>query len=226
MAIALDTIVPWGRSYAEYRAMFNLTTVDLQGRILGCADGPASFNAEMTQRGGRVISVDPLYAFTANEIRRRIDDTYDVILNQVRQSQEDYVWQAIASVEALGKVRMQAMTTFLADYEAGKTAGRYVAAALPDLPLTGERFDLALVSHFLFLYSEHLSLEFHARSLQTLLTLAPEVRIFPLLTLASTPSPYVEPIREHFLQMGHQVAIVPVQYEFQKGGNQMMVIQA
>ena len=92
MAIALDTIVPWGRSYAEYRAMFNLTTAELQGRILGCADGPASFNAEMTQRGGRVISVDPLYTFTATEIRRRIDDTYDAILHQVRQSQEDYVW--------------------------------------------------------------------------------------------------------------------------------------
>ncbi|MEM6717567.1 MAG: SAM-dependent methyltransferase, partial [Cyanobacteria bacterium P01_C01_bin.147] len=48
MAITLDTIVPWGRSYAEYVAMFNLTEADLAGRILGCADGPAAFNAVMT----------------------------------------------------------------------------------------------------------------------------------------------------------------------------------
>ncbi|MEM9121611.1 MAG: SAM-dependent methyltransferase [Cyanobacteria bacterium P01_F01_bin.56] len=224
MAITLDTIVPWGRSYAEYVAMFNLTEADLAGRILGCADGPAAFNAVMTQQGNSVISVDPLYAFTAKEIRSRIAATYDVILNQVRQNPTDYVWTAIASVEELGPVRMQAMETFLTDYETGKTEGRYRADSLPDLPFQPQQFDLALVSHFLFLYSKHLSLEFHVRSLQTLLNVAQEVRIFPLLTLASTPSPYIVAIQEHFTQVGYTVAIEPVQYEFQRGGNQMMII--
>lgn len=204
--------------------MFNLTAADLQGRILGCADGPAAFNAVMTQQGGRVISVDPLYAFTACEIRRRIEDTYDVILDQVRQSQADFVWETIPSVEALGRIRMTAMNRFLADYDDGKAAGRYLEAGLPDLSLPGQRFDLALVSHFLFLYSEHLSLEFHLRSLQTLLSLAPEVRIFPLLTLAGNLSPYVNPVSDRCVQAGHKVAIVPVQYEFQQGGNHMLVI--
>lgn len=60
MALTLNEIVPWGRSYAEYRQMFALTTVELGQRILGCADGPAAFNAGLTQRGGQVISVDPL----------------------------------------------------------------------------------------------------------------------------------------------------------------------
>lgn len=205
--------------------MFNLTPVDLQGRILGCADGPAAFNAGVTRRGGHVISVDPLYALTAEAIRRRIADTYEVILDQVRQHQEAYVWTAIASVAALGQVRMRAMTTFLADYELGKAAGRYRAGSLPTLPDAAERFDLALVSHFLFLYSEHLSYEFHVRSLQTLLHCAPEVRIFPLLTLAGIPSPYLAAIQDHFAQAGCTVAIAPTQYEFQKGGNHMMTIR-
>ncbi|NEQ45286.1 MAG: SAM-dependent methyltransferase [Leptolyngbya sp. SIOISBB] len=213
MAITLDTIVPWGRSYAEYVAMFNLTEADLTSRILGCADGPAAFNAVMTQQGNSVISVDPLYNFSAAEIRSRIAETYDVILEQVRQSQADYVWQAIASVEALGQTRMQAMETFLTDYETGTTTGRYQAESLPNLPFTPRQFDLALVSHFLFLYSEHLSYEFHVRSLQTLLHVAQEVRIFPLLTLASTLSPYITAIQEHFTQAGHTVEIEPVQYE-------------
>jgi len=38
--------------------MFGLTDTDLEGRILGCADGPASFNAEATRKGIRVISCD------------------------------------------------------------------------------------------------------------------------------------------------------------------------
>ena len=45
MTFTLDRIVPWGRTFDEYRAMFALSTTDLEGRILGCGDGPASFNA-------------------------------------------------------------------------------------------------------------------------------------------------------------------------------------
>jgi hypothetical protein len=37
----LETVVPWGRSFDEYRRMFALSDDALQGRILGCADGPA-----------------------------------------------------------------------------------------------------------------------------------------------------------------------------------------
>ncbi|MAD80187.1 MAG: SAM-dependent methyltransferase, partial [Planctomycetaceae bacterium] len=33
------------------------------------ADGPASFNAELTARGGSIVSCDPIYEFTADEIR-------------------------------------------------------------------------------------------------------------------------------------------------------------
>jgi hypothetical protein len=48
MAVSLDKIVPWGCSRQEYELMFNLTASDTNGVILGCGDGPASFNAEMT----------------------------------------------------------------------------------------------------------------------------------------------------------------------------------
>lgn len=57
----LANIVPWGRSFEEYRAMFELSEQDLNKRILGCGDGPASFNAEATKRGSKVISCDPVY---------------------------------------------------------------------------------------------------------------------------------------------------------------------
>lgn len=48
MPFSIDRVIPWGRTLAEYRAMFDLSESDLCGRILGCGDGPASFNAEMT----------------------------------------------------------------------------------------------------------------------------------------------------------------------------------
>ena len=42
----------------EYRRLFALTDEDLVGRILGCGDGPASFNAEATARGHAAASCD------------------------------------------------------------------------------------------------------------------------------------------------------------------------
>ena len=48
---------------------------------------------------------------------------------------------------------MDALRAFLADFEAGRRSDRYVDAALPVLPFTDDAFDLALSSHFLFLYS-------------------------------------------------------------------------
>ena len=64
MAFSLEKVVPWGRSFGEYVAMFALSDADLHLRVLGCADGPASFNAEMHMRGRRVVcneSVGALY---------------------------------------------------------------------------------------------------------------------------------------------------------------------
>jgi len=33
----LNRVVPWGRSFDEYRRMFALSDCDLRGRVLGCA---------------------------------------------------------------------------------------------------------------------------------------------------------------------------------------------
>lgn len=63
--------------------MFNLASQDLNGKILDCASGPASFNAEANQKGYRIISCDPLYRFTSEEIASRIDETYETIVDGV-----------------------------------------------------------------------------------------------------------------------------------------------
>lgn len=45
MTFELSGVVPWGRSWADYRRMFALTVADLRRRLLGCADGPAGIDA-------------------------------------------------------------------------------------------------------------------------------------------------------------------------------------
>jgi len=205
--------------------MFTLSDADLQRRILGCGDGPASFNAEASAASAQIVSCDPLYAFDRTQIQARIDATYANVIEETRRNQSEFLWDDIPSVEALAEIRMQAMRTFLEDYEDGRATGRYVAAALPALPFTNGSFDLALCSHYLFLYTAHLTEDFHVAAVQAMCRVANEARIFPLLALGSEPSRHVEPVRRRLAAGMFHVTIERVPYEFQKGGNQMMRVR-
>jgi len=220
MPVQLTQVVPWGRSFDEYVAMFGLGEADLNRSILDVAAGPASFNASMHRIGRRVVSVDPIYAFTPEQIRERVTDTRQTMMDQVRRDMGHFVWNFIKSPEMLEQVRMDAMETFLADLPAGLREGRYLARECPRLGLEGQRFDLALCSHFLFLYSEQLSEEFHIETIRELKSLSDEVRIFPLLDLNGQGSRHLPAVQKQF---GGE--IVPVSYEFLRGANEMLVIR-
>jgi hypothetical protein len=221
----LKDVVPWGRPFDEYVRMFGLSAGDLDGRILDCGGGPASFAAEATGRGHRVVACDPIYRFTADEIARRIDETYPVLVAGMEAERDRFVWTEVGSPRRHAEGRMAAMRRFLDDFPEGLREGRYVAAALPELGFADGSFDLALSSHFLFLYSVQLSLEFHLAAITEMLRVAAQARIFPLLDLAGAPSPHVEPVVAELGRRGHQPRIVTVPYEFQRGGNQLLRIE-
>lgn len=225
MGIILDQVVPWGRSFDEYRLMFDLSQQDLKVRILGCGDGPASFNCEMTTLGHSVVSVDPLYIYSKEQIEQRIKDTYQILIAQVKRNAEHYIWgDYFQDPDHLGHYRLATMKKFLDDFDAGLAAHRYLAESLLSLSFADGQFDLALCSHLLFLYSEQLSFDFHLASLRELCRVSREIRIFPLETLDFRESWYVEPLRSHFSEAGFAVEISTVSYEFQRGANQMMRI--
>lgn len=221
----LQNVVPWGRNLDEYRDMFALSERDVKGRILGCGDGPSSFNAEATALGSSVTSIDPVYAFSAVELLGRINETAETVMEQVSLNQEAFVWSSIASLQQLEQIRMGAMHCFLEDYETGKEAGRYVEGALPKLPFKSAEFDLVLCSHFLFLYSEHFDLDFHTASVGEMCRVGGEVRIFPLVDLKGKPSPYLAPLMCQLEENGMKCSVEQVGYEFQKGGNEMLRIR-
>lgn len=225
MGITLDKVVPWGRSFEEYVRMFDLTPADLQKKILGCGDGPASFNVEMHRQGRRVTSVDPVYRFSAQQIAERVSETSEVILGQLRASREDFVWDTVSSAEELRELRMSAMNAFLADFSCGKREERYIAGELPALPFADRQFDLALCSHLLFLYSDQLSATFHQSAVAELCRIAGEARIFPLVTLSGARSPHIDIVISHIEACGGHASIQKVPYEFQRGGNEMLIIR-
>jgi SAM-dependent methyltransferase len=224
MAFTLDQIVPWGRSFKEYVRMFSLTDTDLEKRILGCGDGPASFNAAMRRQGRKVVSVDPLYQFSGEQIRGRVQEAYRTIMEQLEANQSAYVWTTVASPQDLGRIRLKTMEAFLRDFARGRNEGRYLPHELPDLPFTDGEFDLALCSHLLFTYSGQLSADFHGQAVLEMCRVANEVRVFPLLDHGGQPSPHVEPVICFLKEKGYRVSVEQVDYKFQHGGDQMLRI--
>ena len=118
--------------------------------------------------------------------------------------------------------RRAAIEAFLEDYDAGRREGCYVVGELPSLPFSAGSFGLAVCSHLLFLYSELLSEEFHVRSVLELCRVACEVRVFPLLTLRGEPSPHLGAVRAALRFAGWESEVVRVDYELQRGGDQML----
>lgn len=220
----LEEVIPWGRTIEEYKSMFSLSETDLNKKILGCGDGPASFNAQMSELGHSVVSIDPVYQFSAQQIEQRVRAVYASVISQVKQNHSHYIWKNFQDADELGRVRLKAMDKFLLDYDSGKNTGRYLYQSLPSLEFVDDRFDLCVCSHLLFLYSEHLSFDFHKNSIYELLRIAPDVRIFPLLKLDGETSPYLDLAIADLASKGYRTQIQTVAYEFQKGGNQMLKI--
>ncbi len=221
----LSSIVPWGRSYAEYCRMFALSESDLEGHILGCGDGPASFNAELSQGGGRIMSVDPIYQFTKEEISNRIQRVYPGMIAELVRHADNYLWSSFKDPGHLGSVRMSAMNRFLDDYEGGLAAGRYVEASLPELPFFDSEFDLGLCSHLLFLYSEQIDAAQHIEALIEMCRVAKEVRVYPLLSLDGRVSQHLPGVLRYFNERDYCAELKPVPYQFQKGAGEMLTLR-
>lgn len=225
MVMRLEKVVPFGRCLDEYAKMFNLTESDFCLNILGVGDGPASFNAELSGLGGRVTSIDPIYVFNASEIRSKFYEVLDGIIAQIKATPTDWVWSYHSSPENLRENRIRTTEIFSGDFAKSKESGRYVVGELPSLPFEDEAFDLALCSHFLFLYSAHFNYDFHLRSVKEMLRVAREIRIFPLLTLMLEKSPHLIRLIDELSIEGYHVEIHPAGYELQQGGNEVMVIK-
>ena len=170
----------WGRSLHEYSFLFNLTIQDLGRRILDVSGGPASFNAELTALGGSVLSVDPLYGQTPDQIAKGFQDT--LAWARRRRANAPGATPAERASDDGPSPKERIFERFFEDFVQGREEGRYLPGKLPDLSMIPSRsFDLCLNSWFIFSYA-HLfgGTDFALRSILELLRVAREVRIYPL----------------------------------------------
>jgi len=220
----LGEILMSSRSLAEYRAMFSLTEDDLNSRILDCPSGAASFTGEVNGRGGRATACDSAY-FDATPA-----DLAAIAINEaargnafVHTHRDGYAWTYFADPDHHGRIREDAAGRFSADIN--DHPEQYVPGRLPSLPFGDNSFDLVLSSHLLFSYSDILDHQFHIDSITELARISRgEVRIFPLVAVGEpTPYPRLGELLEELAASGIDGRIVKVNYEFQRGADEMLV---
>ena len=220
--LGLTGVTPWGRRAHEYLALFGLRADQLPGTGLDCGAGPSSFTAEMTRAGVDVRAVDPGYRLEIPAMRRLLTNAEHQIGEALATERDRFVWDFYGDIDGLLTARRQAADRFFCDYRQGRVTGRYICGELPRLPFSTSRFDLALCSHLLFLYSRELDLEFHLSALSELTRVAAEVRVFPMISLDGTPSPHVDACRQFLERRNVRVAIEPVPFEFQRGADHVV----
>lgn len=209
------------RSAAEYRAMFDLTPEDLAGSVLDCSAGGSSFTAETD---GRVVAVDPAYATGRSELAGGLRAGLDEADRIIDDNEDRFEWSWYGSPARRAELRRAAAERFLADLE-GRPE-RYVAGALPHLPLSSGSVDLVLCSHLLFTWSDRFGEDWHRRALAELVRVARrEVRVFPVVVSGTGDAvAFLDRLCGELDALGHRTEVRGVPYRFQRGGDQMLRI--
>lgn len=209
------------REAQEYRAFFALTDADLAGRVLDCCAGASSFTATVNHRGGRAVALDPAYSLHADELERAARRSLIETEAMISAHPDSFVWDWHLSPASHAARRRRSLGAFLTDY--ARRPGTYVAGALPRLPFADDAFDLALCSHLLFTWSDELDAGWHTAALLELLRVAPEVRVFPLVTAGTgEPVPFLGHVLRRLADHGHTASTAEVTYRFQRGATTML----
>jgi hypothetical protein len=209
-------VVSIGRSFDEYIKIFDLDENDLSDKkILDIAGGFSSFTAEANLKEIDTIALDKIYFFDEPKLKEIVKDGINKIASLVNTSHKfDY----FKDFDDLLQSRKVVANLFLYDFT--QNMDRYIGSNLPNINFKLKSFDIALISHLLFLYDDSFDLEFHKKVIKNALRVSKEVRIFPLVNLKCEKSQFLETILSEF-----DCEIKKVDYEFLKNANEVLIIR-
>lgn len=214
-----------GRTFEEYRRMFDLRPADRTRTILDCPAGPGAFVPTANRRGMNVVGVDVGYDRAPATVADRCESDYEAVAAELRRTTHLFSWSYYGDVDTRLAHLESAFHTFLEDFGDPQSDGTYLAARLPTLPFEDDAFSLVLSAHLLFLYGDRLDYAFHRDALLELARVARhEVRVFPLVGLDTEPYPRLDEVRDALASAGYETSRREVPFEFQRGATQMLVV--
>ena len=212
-----DTVI-LGRNFDEYVRMFNLDEDLLSNKILDVASGVSSFCAEGNAKGYNIIATDKIYCLTVEEIDKIFKKSLDFMEKHLKKMFKcNFKWDRYRSIEEWRKSRERMFKIFIEDYKTNKD--RYIYTVYPKTNFEDDEFSLSLVGHFLLLYDNIFDYNFHKETIDELLRISEEIRIFPIINLKGEKSIFLDKILNNY-----NAKIEKTNYEF-RGCNEMLVIR-
>jgi hypothetical protein len=219
---ALGKLIVTPRPLFDYRNMFLLTDDELRaGPILDCPAGASPFAAQVRARGGRAVSVDPIYGPRADVVARVAADLAHVH-DWLTAGPVGLDWSYLGSADAMLRAFEVSADFFLADYAEG--GPHYVAAELPELPFADGEFALTVSSHLLFTYPEIVTYDEHvAYLLEMVRVTSGEVRVCPIADPAGVPYPRLDDVCAELGKHGIATELRTARSAYSKGGDDVLV---
>jgi hypothetical protein len=225
-AQALGELAVTPRPLSDYRNMFLIDDAELvAGPILDCPAGASPLGAQVRALGGTVVSVDPAYSASREDLVVRARADLDRISEWARANPAQVNWSYIGSLTTAFQHWKTAIDAFEADYH--PDGERYVAASLPELPFPDDHFDLTLSSHLLFVYPDFFDFDTHVRWLLELNRVTRgEVRVYPLVDSAARPYPQLADVRAVLAEHGVRTSLHRAACAFNVGGDELLVCRS
>lgn len=233
---AFDEVLFLGRDFTEYQKMFNLNPSQLKGkRVLDCAAGPSSFAIEASMYDINVISCDPMYGASSDELAQRCRTDFEKVGE--RQARASHLFHDYALSSQFKDRKKKSRDLFIRDYALGAKQARYVHGQLPSLPFENDSFDLVLCANFLFLYTPLetggmlnaalFDYDFHVKALTELVRISnDEIRIYPI------QGPHKEQHHNYIQDLMHEKTLdglnfsfEPVTYRDIRNAHELLVIK-
>lgn len=210
----------------EYRQMFGLVDVDLNGRLLEYNSGVNAVNAELHARQLSMTSCDPWFALDASALEKKVTADVEQAIRDMKHTLQRYDFRTYGTVDALIEKRRNGIATCLADYDKGRTEKRYLPTQKGLLPFDDDSFDLALSADCFFTGAPDQTVDTHLEQIKALAYVAKEVRIYPLVEKNGQPSLLLGPVLLGLQQGNFAVEIREVDYHLQCGSYAMLRVWA
>jgi hypothetical protein len=223
--LQFNKIASLGRTFEEYSKMFSLNENALKNnQVLDVASGASSFCAEANEKRINVTATDLIYDLSYKEIKNKFDNELTEVVKQLPGISHLYKWDLYKDNEDLRRQRQESFDIFFEDFKTNRK--RYIFVDYPSNDFLDNQFKITLVSHFLFMWDDRLSFDFHKKTLLELARItSEEIRLFPIVNMSGKRSEYIDRLISYLNSQQLFAHIERVGYEFIKGGNQMMVIK-
>ncbi|RXZ82241.1 class I SAM-dependent methyltransferase [Paenibacillaceae bacterium] len=216
------------RGFAEYGKMFGLTMDHLlDGEVLDVAAGASSFIAESGEHGLQAIAIDPRYGQKPDLLTVEAAEEIASSTAKLAGLADRYDWSYYGDLERHRAGRAASLAKFAADYRKPDSRERYLAGALPELPVKSGRFATVICSHFLFLYGEQFDAAFHEAAVRELMRVCRpggRVLIYPLVTLQFQLYPELDQLLAAVKQAGGRYSLEETGLPFIPGSTHLLRI--